>query len=430
MTRSELCKDFHDEADVAARLVPVVLGSDILGYSCVRLFHEAYGLHSIVIGTAEVKAVSTSRFAEVRVLPGAADEEVLIPYLEKLGRQFAAEGKVGMLVGSGDWYARAFSQNKKRLEKWFVVPYIDFDLLDSITQKETFYKMCEELGIAYPKTMLLDCADPNETLDAHALTYPLIAKPSNSARYHYAKFPDKRKVYEIYTPEELETVFRHLQGSSYDRSLIVQEFVPGDDDAMHSITIYADENSEPAITCSGRVVLQDHSPTGIGNPVCILSDEGALAEPVRQAAKFLKHVGYHGWANFDVKYDERDGSYKFFEVNTRLGRNSFYVYLAGVNFIQTMVDDTVLGRSIDHRAASKPFLYTCVPQYVVKRTVEDEALKKRIAQMYRDGSAQFPLFYKPDSLMQKFWAAVTYYHQISKFSKYVWKTHGRQVAAE
>ena len=36
--------------------------------------------------------------------------------------------------------------------------------------------------------------------------------------------------------------------------------------------------------------------------------------------RFLKEVGYRGFANFDIKHDERDGSFRAFEVNTRRGR--------------------------------------------------------------------------------------------------------------
>ena len=411
-------KFLSSKAEVRKRLVPVVLGADILGYSYVRCFHETYGLSSIVLATADVKATSSSRFCDYRIVDGIESDEVLLATLAQIGEGLRSQGKVGMLVGSGDWYARTLSAHKEELSEWFYVPYIDFALLDDITQKERFYAICEELGIPYPKTLLFDCADQDAKIDAGSFRYPVIAKPSNSARYHYAEFPGKKKIFEVRTPEELEEIYRNLQSSCYDCELIVQDFIPGDDDGLRSITIYIDASGTPVMTCMGRVVLQDHAPLAIGNPVCILSER--VEKTIEEACRFLTHVGYRGFANFDVKYDPRDGEYKFFEVNTRPGRNTFYVDLAGSNFVRLMVEDFVLGAKIEPQDATKPFLYTCVPRYVVKRTVGDPELREQTLDMYRRGLAKCPLFYKPDTLSHAFWAAVTYYHQITKFKRYVW----------
>ena len=417
----------HTDADVRAHLVPVVLGADILGYTYVRCFHETYGLRSIVIATADVKATSSSRFCDYRIVEGADQEDVLLSLLDAIADELADQDKVGILVGCGDWYARILSQHKPALSQLFYVPYIDFDLLDDITQKERFYEICEELGIPYPETWRLDCSDPELSVDPAAFPYPLIAKPANSARYHYAEFEGKKKIFEIYEPAELSDVVDKLKRSTYDGELIVQDFVPGPDDGLRSLTIFTDAAGDPLMTCAGRVVLQDHAPSALGNPVCILSEQ--LEKPIEDACRFLKHVGYHGFANFDVKYDPRDGSYRFFEVNTRPGRNTFYVNLGGADFVKLMVEEFVLKRPCP-QDASQPFVYACVPAYVVRRTVKDPELKRQVLGMYRSGRAHFPLFYGKDTLAHRFWAAITYVNQIRKFKKYVWDTGGKQAATD
>lgn len=404
-------------ADVPARLQPVVLGADTLAYSYARCFHEAYGITTIVVGTQNQKFVSTSRFTDYRIVAGVDQEETLLAYLDKLGTQLVAAQKVPLLLGSGDWYARIFSKNKERLESCFVVPYIDFDLLDRVTQKEVFYRICEELDIPYPKTWVYDCSDPAATIPVNEFTYPVIAKPSNSARYHYAEFEGKKKIFKVETPEELRDIFSKLQASVYDRELIVQDCIPGEDACLRTITCFCDEDGTTLVSCQGQVLLEDHVPSAIGNPVCIMSDENDLI--LEQAKRFLKHVGYRGFANFDVKYDERDGSYRFFEVNTRPGRNTYYMTLGGVNFVTLFVDHYILGKKIEPRKADRPFLFQMVPDYVIKRTVEEPA-RSNALKLIREGAAACPLFYGADSPVQRFWALLTYYNQIRKFKKYVW----------
>ncbi|MBY4797068.1 hypothetical protein K6V98_01650 [Collinsella sp. AGMB00827] len=418
----------QDEADVRKRLVPVVLGADILGYTFVREFHSLYGLTSIVLAEADVKATSSSRFSDYRILGSSIeDEDFLISYLTELGKEIEREGRLGIIVGSGDWYARLLSEHKAELEPWFVIPYISFDLLDRLTQKEYFYRLCEELNIPYPETHLFDCSDPDAEIPAESFRYPLIAKPSNSALYHYAEFPGKKKIFEVETPSELKEIFEAMKASSYDRELIVQDFIPGDDDGLRTISVFTDAEGDAVMTCSGRVVLQDHSPLAIGNPVVILSErvEPAIAD----ACRLLKHVEYRGFANIDVKFDPRDGTYRFFEVNTRPGRNSFYVTLGGVDFVRLIVEEFVLGGVVHGGDATDEFAYACVPPMVVRRTVKDVDLRERTLAMYRSGKASFPLFYAPDSLVQRFWAATMYFNQIRKFKRYVWDTGGKQAAS-
>lgn len=407
----------HNEQDVRRYLQPVVLGADVLGYSYVREFHRAYGISSIVLGTADQKYTSTSKFSDYRAVPGIDTEDVLIDYLMKLGADLEGK-KVPMLVGSGDWYARIFSQNKQQLERYFVVPYIDFDLLDRITQKNEFYSICEQLDIPYPKTWRFDCSDPNATIDADQFTYPVIAKPSNSARYHYAEFEGKEKVFTIETPEKLTWLFNELKQSVYDKELIVQDCIPGDDSNLRSITCFSDKDGNVIMSCMGQVLLQDHHPTAIGNPVCIIDDWNK--QILAQAAKFLKVTHYEGFSNFDAKYDPRDGSYRFFEINTRPGRNTYYVSLAsGHSFVKLFVDHYILGKDPKPFKANNPFLYRVVPNYVITRTVAEPDRSKAL-QRIRDHKDSCPLFYKKDTLQHFFWASLSYWHQISKFKRYVW----------
>lgn len=412
------------EADLKARLQPVVIGADILGYSYVREYREAYGIRPLVISAVDMKVTSSSRFCDYRVDERCNDEDGLVELLSEVGREIEAAGKVGFVHGSADFNTRILSKHKDELSRWYVVPYVDFDLLEDITQKERFYQICESLGIAYPKTWYLDCAHPEQELDVSQFPYPCIAKPSNSATYDLLEFVGKKKIYEIATPEEMAHVWDVVSHSGYQHKLVVQDFVPGDDDAIRSLTTFSDAEGKLRVVSGGRVVLQDHSPLALGNPVCILSEK--VQRVVDDAAKFLKATGYHGYANFDIKYDARDGQWRFFEVNTRPGKNTYYVSLGGTNFVRPLVEDWVLGREVAYNEAYDPFVYTVVPASVVERTVRDEDLKAKVLGMYKQGLAKSPWDYRPDTLRHKFWERVMWEHEPAKFKKYVWDTGGKQ----
>lgn len=416
----------NEAADVKDNLLPVLVGGDILTYSYVREFYRAYGLRKcIVLATQDIKAISSSTFTDYRIRKGIHDPETLCRELESIAREING-AKTLLLLGSDDVHARIFSSNKERLERaGYVVPYIDFDLLDVITQKRRFYELCEELDIDYPKTWYFDCSDPSLEIPVESFSYPLIAKPSNSAQFQEASIPHKKKIYEIQDADELDRVWKSIRNSDYDNQLVIQDFIPGGDENIHTLTLFADKNGDTVVGAGGTVCLQDHDPTALGNPLCIM---GEKVDAIYEAgAKFLKAIGYHGFANFDIKYDPRDGSYRFFEVNTRCGRNTYYMSLAGRNFVTLFVEDFILGHSIEPVYANNPYLFCCVPEYVLKRSMPEGPVKEQALKLYKTTKDRYPLRFWSDTTIHNLWADAMLMNQIPKFKKYYWDTDGRQL---
>ncbi|MEG2933514.1 MAG: carboxylate--amine ligase [Gordonibacter sp.] len=419
-----------DTAEIGRRLQPVVVGGDILAYSYVRELHRAYGVkRTIILATQDIKMLSTSRFTDYRLIEGIHEAENLYAALEAVAaEQHAADpDRVLLVLGCDDCHARMLSGGKERLEAaGFVVPYIDFPLLDDITQKRRFYELCDELSIPYPRTWYFDCG-PNgpDKLPVDELPYPLIAKPSNSAQFQAATIEGWRKIYEIESAEELAQVWDTIRVSDYAGELVLQDFIPGGDDAIRTLTTFSDATGDMRVVSGGVVCLQDHDPTALGNPVCIMGErEEAIIEHAR---RFLKHTGYRGFANFDIKVDERDGSFRFFEVNTRAGRNTYYLSLGGVNFTTLIVDEFICGREIPYREAYDRFAYSCVPRYVLRRSMENPERLAQVEAALGATAEPYPLHYAPDSFMHNLWARIMFLNQIPKFKRFHWDTGGKQL---
>lgn len=426
MSTTPLCSP----AEVAQYLKPIIIGGDILAYSYVREFHRAYGIQQcIVLTTHDIKMLSASRFTDYRQGINIHDGETLYSTLEAIAAELKAQDphNIPLILGCDDVHARLISQGKKRLQAaGIVVPYIDFDLLDSITQKHVFYDLCEELDIPYPKTWYFSCGeDGPETLPVDDFPYPLIAKPSNSAQFQEATIEGWRKIYEIESPEELAKVWHSIRVSDYNNELVLQDFIPGDDDSIRTLTTFSDTNGELRVVSGGMVCLQDHDPTALGNPVCIMGDKEAVI--IENAKKMLAQLKYRGFANFDIKYDSRDGSFRFFEVNTRCGRNTYYMSLGGVNFTTLFVKEFITGEAIPYTEAYNPFVFSVVPEYVLKRSIKDAAVLDRCLAALKATTNPYVLNYKPDTLTHNFWSEVMFVNQIRKFKRFYWDTDGKQL---
>ena len=391
--------------------MPVILGADITAYSLARSYHEEYGIKSLVLSQKQAKIISESKICENRVFPGLENEDVLIRTLVEIGKEFKGKKKL-IVMGCGDWYVRLLIENKPTLSEYYIIPYIDEELLNRIVLKDKFYEICEELGIKYPKTYVYECGKENDL--KFDFDYPVIAKPANSAMYHYAKFPGKKKVFRFNNEQELRAMLENLEKSTYNYKFLIQDCIPGDDEYMRVLTCYSDRSGKVQFASLGHSLLEDHTPSAIGNPVAIVNEVNP--EIVAAATKFLEHIGYTGFSNFDIKYDTRDGSYNFFEINVRLGRSNFYVTGSGFNTVKWIVDDLIYHKDLTYTVADRENLFTVVPKGIILRYVEDPKTREQVKRLYREGRVSYPLAYKCDlAPKRRFYVTASLLNQYRKY---------------
>ncbi len=380
--------------DLHETLVPVVLGGDIGAYSLARTFHEAYGVRSVVVSSVATGIVRHSRIIHNIVEPGVDDPAVIVPRLVELAERLA--GKRLILCGSADWLVRIIVENRTVLERHYAIPYTTVERLDQVTQKAEFSRLCAELGLAHPTTVVYDFA-VGGSVDTATLTFPVIAKTGDTAAYHQVEFAGKKKVFEVDSQAELVELLKRVAESGYRSTFIIQDFIPGDDSGMRILTCYSDRSGRVRWGSFGHVLLEEHTPGALGNPAGIITEPNP--EVMAQATRLLEHIGWTGYANFDLKLDPRDGRVVFFELNPRLGRSNFYITAAGRNtavpyvreYISGLepVSDDAQGDVVDEH------LYTVLPSALLLRYVLDPALRRRARRLI-PWRATNPLWYRAE----------------------------------
>ncbi len=427
----------HNDRAVSDFLIPVLVGGDVLTYSYIREFNRIYGItRCVVIMTSDIKVISSSKFTDCRIVPNAKEPKPLIETLLSLAPELLGDNqttasakssvkssgndKVLLLLGSDDSHANIFSENKEVLEKaGYTVPYESVEKIGALSDKHIFYDICKRLEIPYPKTWYFNCgAEGPDTLPLDEFPYPLVAKAADSALFKQADVVDKKKAYEVNTPKELSFIWKNLKDSNYDGELIIQDFIPGNDEALHIVNIFANEEGEPLVLASGHLLLQDHCPSAIGNPITMVPNHEKLI--IEQARTFIKDVKFHGWATFDIKYDNRSDEFVFFEINIRPGRSSYYVSLAGKSFIEPIVNEFVLGNTPKPYICDKSFLYNMVPYSVLKKALNNPSGVSKLKDLAKNTFPNpYPLHNPKDSFMHNFWATCMKFNQIRKFNRYL-----------
>ena len=401
-----------------AGLQPVVLGGDVGAYSLARTFHEAYGVRPVVVSSVSTGLVRHSRILENVVEPGIDDGPTVVRRLRAIAEQHP--GTTRVLLGSADWLVRTIVENRAQLEDLYTIPYVDVATLDKVTDKVLFGELCAELGIDHPATVVHD-VQAGGTPDTSALRFPVIAKAADTAAYHLVEFPGKKKVFTVDTPAELADLLGRVRASGYQGRFVVQDLIPGDDSGMRILTCYSDAAGKVRFSAFGHVLLEEHTPGALGNPAGIIT--GHDEQIVAQAVRLLEHLGWTGYANFDLKYDPRDGRTVFFELNPRLGRSNFYITAGGRNTAELYVREHVQGLdplpdgAADH--LTEPHLYTVLPRWLLRRYVADPALRARTRALGRARRATNPLWYRAETDPRRLaYLAVAQANQVRKYRRY------------
>lgn len=393
--------------------IPVLLGGDINTYSVARAFYEQYQVKSYVFGKYQTGPSYNSQITIYEGNPAIDTDDYFLNRITKFAQEHA--DKKILLIGCGDSYVALASRHKAELPPNVIAPYIDFDLMDSLQQKERFYELCEKHGVDYPKTIVykremgLDfpCEFP----------YPVILKPSNSIAYWEHPFETQNKIYKIKDRKELEKVITEIYDAGYDDDLIIQDMIPGNDEYMRVLTSYSDRNGKVKMMCLGHVLLEEHTPHGLGNHAVIITEPNK--ELMGRVKNLLEDLHYVGYSNFDIKYDMRDDTYRFFEINTRQGRSNYYVTGSGFNVAKYFVEDYIYNRELPYEEATEEHLWMTVPKGVAYKHVKNPEYVAKMKKLISEGKMVNPVFKKGDLKLNRFLRMVkTHLKQYKYFDTY------------
>lgn len=375
----------------------VILGTDLNAYGVARSAHKLYGIKSICMGIKRLKDTMHSKICDVYVDPNFEDGEVFVKRLIELKKKYMDYDLI--LISCSDGYSSLLIENKDKLKDYYLFNYIDKDMQEKLENKVDFYKICEKYKLDYPDTVVtLDNSQKSIEKIEKSLSYPIALKANNSIEYYNIDFPNKKKAYKINNRDELIKSLDDIYKAGYKSEMISQDFIPGDSSSMFVLNAYVDSNSKVKMLSLGKCLLDEVLPLNIGNYNALITMGDR--DLYRKFEDFLEEISFKGYANFDLKYDKRDGKYKVFEINLRQGRSSFYMNAAGNNFIEYLVDDLIYKKDEACFYEYENGLWLYVDPLVLKKYVnkkdKDLALK-----MLKKGFV-FSTWYEKDRNLKRF----------------------------
>ena len=370
----------------------VILGSDANAYYMARCAHEAYGKKVKVLAYKPMSFVRHSNITDVtydeRLWEANTFTDAINEYVKNI------DAKKIVCISSNETYARNLVTNKEKLDKRIVYNYVDLDFLDSLMMKDLFFKTYGDSGLL-PKTIIYNL---NDKLEIN-FDFPVIIKPSNVIMFNHTDFVGKKKIYKLDNMDEVNKVIEYFKNSDYTDTLIIQEYIPGDDSALFDGVVYCNSEAKFEFMAFAQIGLQEHASNMVGNAACLINNyntNGDDEKIIYQFKDFMEKIHFKGLAELDIKYDYRDKKYKILEINARQGRCSYYVSAAGFNLVKCVVDDLVYNEKHEFKFVDKEIGLTYVPKGIIKKYVVNDKFKKEILKLYKEKKVVYPLLYKKD----------------------------------
>lgn len=227
-------------------------------------------------------------------------------FLDQLGRSL---GQRCVLIATSDNGAMLVADHAERLSERFIFPRPDAGLVRSLCSKREMYHLARQCNIPTPETSFPQSrSDVLAWLDV--ARFPVLLKPI----YSYRPGRPTQTMEIIHTPKQLLERYDAIEDAAAP-NLMLQEYIPGGDDATWTFNGYFDRDSKCLVSFTGRKLRNYPAYFGQGSlAVCTQNDEVEA-----QTIRFMTAIGYQGALDLGHRYDARDGRYKVNDVNPRVG---------------------------------------------------------------------------------------------------------------
>lgn len=400
----------------------LILGSDVNAYYMARCTHEAFNKKAYLLASKKMAFTAYSSILSIIYNSNLWIEKEFLIALEKFAEDH--RGKKILLISSNETYAEFIVKNKDKISKQFVFNYPSLNIIQSLIDKEKFYKIYQSSCLDFPETIFYDI-NSDDNLEIN-FEFPIIVKPADVVSYNHVEFEGKNKIYKLETRLELLNIINKIKNSGYKGTLIIQEYIPGDDSYLFDSVVYSNKNCKVKLMTFAQIGLQEHTKHMVGNAAILINGvntyDGNVVEMTKKIKNFMEDINYQGFAEFDMKYDKRDNKFKVLEINARQGRSSYYLSGLGYNLVEVLVNDLIFDKNDDFKLLDNQIVLTFVPKLILKKYVKNIEFKKIALNLWKQNKIIKPLFYKKEkNLKRKIILYKKQFDYLNEYKQGYWK---------
>ncbi|MFB6340638.1 hypothetical protein ACE1ET_02895 [Saccharicrinis sp. FJH62] len=327
----------------------IVLGGHIQGLTIIRILGKL-GIPSVLIDNTSINLARYSRYCKTFY---KCENEEILSTLE--GFRKVNKYKDWAVFPTNDFHVELLSKNRENLNKYFKVTSDEWSILKTWFNKRESYKFVQSLDITIPKTWYCDTLDELNSVDI----FPCIIKPAVMHRFYTQV---KQKVFVCKDKFDLIDYFNKAVEIIPNDEIIIQEIIPGSSENQYSACFLA-RKGEILVQLSARRARQH--PPDFGNATTFAETTEYLPF-LDDARKIIGENGYTGLCEVEFKYDSRDNTYKFLEVNPRTWKWHGIAVKAETPFLPQLINflyDETVNKVLEWKPAT---FYHVVTDFTVK----------------------------------------------------------------
>lgn len=219
-----------------------------------------------------------------------------------------------VLIPASDDCCLYMARNEEALREHFLLLNPNAQTLEKLKTKRLQYELAEASGVPIPETYFPDGEAQVLTLADGLRNYPYVIKPTEAHKWRLAEnraIANGKKAVTVHSKDELLREYRRI--STYDRDLMIQEIIEGDDTQLYTFISYRSEETSRLAFCIRSKLRQKPAKFGYCTASVTCHNDSVEA----QSKRLLAASGFSGISGVEFKFDARTGLYKLIEINTR-----------------------------------------------------------------------------------------------------------------
>lgn len=288
----------------------------------------------------EKNIASYSRYSKDHIIFSTYESQDFIEELNALGDTMDEKA---VIMCHDDRAMLSISNYRERLKKNFLFRLPKAKMVKGILDKLAFCRVCEKYNLPAPSSSKISSLG-ELTAVRDKLKSPYIIKPPYRHLWYGDEFKKTvgryQKAFICQTYDELELTYKKI--AEINPSVVVQEYVMGDDRQMFDINLHVTGDGKIEGYVIGQKMRVYPPKAGWGSYVRTVFDD----EMISICSSIISKLDLVGMVNIQFKKDKRTGKPQLIEIHTRTSIFDYLGASAGQN-IPYRYYHSLLGEELD-----------------------------------------------------------------------------------